>query len=76
MTLNKRQHTLKTNALHKAKAVQDFYQEVRVEGQPDAYIWRTHIWPRFFISLPTFYRYLQMNPAKELKTLTSQATLF
>jgi len=74
--MTKRQHTIKTNYLNRAKAVQDEYQAVRVEGQPDAYIWRTHIYPKFFISLRTFYRYLGISPQKELRAIGQQGTLF
>lgn len=56
--------------------MQELYQELRVEGQPDAYVWRKHIYPRFFISLDTFYRYLQTNTQKELKEIGAQMELF
>lgn len=74
-TLTKRQHSVRVNYLRKAQAVQKLYQEVRVDGQPDAYIWRTHIYPQFFISLDTFYRYLQVSPSKELKEIGAQLKL-
>lgn len=76
MALTKRQHTIKTNHLHRVIAVQEMYKDKKVEGQPDAYVWRTYIWPNFFISLPTFYRYLQTSPQKELKAIGAQGTLF
>ncbi len=77
MRLTKRQHTIKTNHLNRVIAVQEMYREKKVEGQPDAYVWRTHIWPKFFISLPTFYRYLQTSAHKELKAIGGvQGTLF
>ena len=74
--MTKRQHTIKTNYLMRAQAVQEAYQSVRVEGQPDSYIWRTHIYPKFFISLRTFYRYLGIVPQKELRAIGEQGRLF
>lgn len=74
--MTKRQHTIKANHLHKVQAVQDYYQQIRVEGQSDAFIWKKHIWPRYFISLRSFYRYLQISPQKELKSIGAQGVLF
>lgn len=70
--MNKKLHTRKINALLRAQDVQDFYRQVRVEGQPDTYVWRTHIFPRFRISLNTFYLYLSMRPAHEIEKLEKQ----
>lgn len=67
MTL--KQYSRKLNALRRAQDVQEFYREVRVEGQPDAYVWRTHIYPRFKISLSLFYEYLGTRPALEIEKL-------
>jgi hypothetical protein len=76
MGLTKRQHTIKVNYLSRVKAVQEAYRNHKVDGQPDTYVWRMHIWPKFFISLPTFYRYLQTVPDKELKNIGAQGSLF
>lgn len=67
--MTKAQYSRKLNSLMKAQDVQDFYREVRVEGQPDAFIWRKHIYPRFRISLSLFYDYLGMRPAVEIERL-------
>jgi len=72
--MNAKLYNRKLNALRRAQDVQTFYREVRVEGQPDAYVWRTHIYPRFKISMSLFYLYLGMRPENEIKKLEEKQT--
>ena len=78
--MNAKLYNRKLNALRRAQDVQDYYKQVRVEGQPDTYVWRTHIYPRFKISLSLFYLILGMRPENEIKKLEqkhgNQTSLF
>ena len=38
-------------------------------GRTEMYIFRTFIYPRFYISRSTFYRWLTINPRRELAKL-------
>lgn len=75
--MTKRQRTIKLNHMNRVQAVQEVYNLHKQEGIPDAFIWRKHIYPKYFISLDTFYRYLQISPKTELKKMgIAQPTLF
>jgi hypothetical protein len=49
--------------------VQKDYKAKKVEGIPDAFIWRTYIYPKYCIGQVTFYRYLSTNVSQELKRI-------
>lgn len=70
--MNQKQYSRKLNALLRAQDVQEHYRQVRVDGQPDAYVWRMHIYPRFRISLNTFYLYLSIRTNHEIEKLEKQ----
>jgi hypothetical protein len=53
----------KKNKLQVIVCVQEEYLKHANSGRTTVYIYRTYIYPRFFISLGTFYRYLA-TPAK------------
>ncbi len=60
--MTRQQNGRRVNYLRTVLAVQEFYQTVKVEGQPDIFVYRKHIYP---IALSTFRMYLQI-PAKKL----------
>lgn len=60
------------NYLQRAKAIQDLYNEHKRDGVTTAYIFRTYIQPRFYISIATFYNYLSVPAIRELKKLEQQ----
>lgn len=60
------------NYLKKVLEVQAFYQSVRVEGVPDIFIWRKHIYPRYPLSLYTFRAHLNLNAKKLLKEMDGE----
>lgn len=67
--LSVRALSVKKNALLRMWAVQSLYQKHKQEGIPDAFIWRTYVYPAHLISLDTFYRHLQTNVRKEMKAV-------
>jgi hypothetical protein len=69
-----REERRRLNYLRRVLAVQEFYQQHHVEGQPAAYVYRVLIEPRFCISLRTFRDYLGTNAKAEIKKLTKQTT--
>ncbi|WP_312339511.1 hypothetical protein [Sphingobacterium sp.] len=59
----------KKNQLIIAKKVQDIYLKHSKEGVTTRSIYNEHIYPVFFISIATFYKYLAINARKELKEI-------
>lgn len=49
------------------KQVIDCYLEHKTDGNTTAYVYRTHIWPRYHISIATLYNYLATPVDKLLK---------
>jgi len=63
--------TTKANesCLRRALEVQRIYLLHKEDGIPNTYIYRKYIYPVFFISERTFYRYLRRNVKRELRQL-------
>ena len=74
--MTKRQHTIRLNYLKRVQIVQEIYQRHKQEGVSDAFIWRKHVYPVMPIGQDSFYRYLQISPQKELKSIGAQLALF
>lgn len=64
---NTRKRSRRRNYLQRVLAVQEAYQAAKRPGIPDAYVYRTAIYPRFFICERTFREYLEINAKRELK---------
>lgn len=60
------------NYLLKVKAVCELYDQMRNPDVPMACTYRKVIYPAFYISIGTFYRYLSVNYKKELRELAKQ----
>jgi len=65
----KRAAAARRNYLLRVLAVQRLYQAHKVEGMPDAFVFRKHIAPTFCIGERTFRNYMGINARKELKVL-------
>ena len=63
MAYNRKNHLLKV------KAVCELYEQLRKPDVPMAATYRKVIYPCFYISMCTFYRYLNTNYKKELREL-------
>jgi hypothetical protein len=61
------------NHLKKVLKVQEIYLEYTRKGCTNEYIFETLIRPHFFISRSTFYEYLAIPAAKELKGIKSES---
>ena len=57
------------NYYTKVAAMQEEYLAHGNSGRTELYIYRTFIYPRFYISRSTFYRWLTINPSRELAKL-------
>ena len=57
------------NYLLKVKAVCELYDQMRNPDVPIACTYRKVIYPCFYISLGTFYRYLNINYKRQLREL-------
>lgn len=57
------------NKLYRAYEVQQEYKKYANTGRTDVYIYRTYIKDKYLISLRTFYNYLAIPAAAELKKL-------
>lgn len=58
------------NLLLRILAVQEAYQRHKThEGVTDAWVFREHIYPIFYISRSTFLKYLETNAKKELSQI-------
>lgn len=66
MAYNKKNHLLKV------KAVCELYERMRQPDVPASQTYRKVIYPAFYISRGTFYRYLSVNYKKELRELTNE----
>lgn len=63
----------KKNMLEKAKAIQQLYKEhVWGNGATAEWTYKNIIYPRFFISRATFYKYLGINVASEMEVLNKE----
>jgi hypothetical protein len=60
------------NFLTKVRAVQDLYQEHKKPGVTDVHIYKTYIYPQYYISKPTFYKYLSINAKRELAQIAEK----
>ncbi|TXI13489.1 MAG: hypothetical protein E6Q66_09875 [Pedobacter sp.] len=60
------------NYLLKVKAVCELYDQMRNPDVPMARTYRRVIYPSFYISICTFYRYLNVNYKKELRELAEK----
>lgn len=69
---NKQQISRRLNRLRRILMVQEEYQAKKVKGQPDAFVWREFIYPKFVISERSFRQYLETNAKKEIKELEAQ----
>ena len=58
------------NLLNRIVEIQKIVLENQVKGVTNIWVYKNLIYPRFFISLGTFNRYLVRNAKKELKELT------
>ena len=63
MAYNRKNHLLKV------KAVCELYEQMHKPDVPMASTYRKVIYPCFYISVGTFYRYLNINYKKELREL-------
>lgn len=57
------------NKFLRVKEVQDTYLLYKTDGNSTRYVYREYIWPRWKISMSTFYNYLAINVKKELRQL-------
>lgn len=53
----------------KVEAMQQEYKAHANSGRTEMYIYRTFIYPKFYISRATFYNWLAINPRRELAKL-------
>lgn len=53
----------------RVSSMQEEYLKHSNSGRTQMYIYRTFIYPQFFISRATFYNWLTINPTKELAKL-------
>lgn len=60
------------NYLLKVKAVCELYEQMAQPDVPAARTYRKVIYPNFYISVGTFYRYLNTNYKKELRELAGE----
>jgi hypothetical protein len=63
---------LNRNLLLRALAVQELYKEYQANGATNEWIYQNVVMHRFYISRATFYRYLSIPAARELKRLETQ----
>ena len=67
------------NKLLQMQKVCEVYQRHKQPGVSTAYVYRTHIFPEFHISIATLYIYLGTSISKELKQIDAtrpQLSLF
>lgn len=58
------------NLLLRVIAVQEVYDKQKIhDGVTITWIYKTHIYPAFYISRSTFLKYLDMNAKKELRQI-------
>lgn len=62
----------KKNYLLKVKAICELYAQMHHPDTPMASTYRKVIYPCFYISLGTFYRYLSINYKQELRDLAEK----
>lgn len=62
------------NLLEKIAAMQAEYLSHQNSGRTEMYVYRTYIKPVYFISRATFYRWLTINPTKELAAMDREET--
>lgn len=62
------------NRFLRIKEIQDDFLLHKTDGNTTRHIYRTVIFPKYKISIATFYNYMGINVRKELKQL--QITLF
>jgi hypothetical protein len=55
------------NLLRRIIEIQDITLEHKARGATQEWIYKNIIYPRYFISRPTYYRYLSINAKKMLK---------
>lgn len=59
----------KESATRRALRVQQIYLKHKAKDLPTEYIYYKFIYPEFFISIRTYYRYLATNAKKEVRKL-------
>ena len=64
----------KESFIRRAMQVQEIYLEHTNKGVSNRYIYRKYIYPVYYISERTFYRYLARNAKKEIRELENQKT--
>ena len=57
------------NRYLRIKEMQDVYLAAKVEGVTTKHIYKTIIWPKFKVSIATFYNYMGINVRKELSQM-------
>ena len=57
------------NRFMRIKEIQDDFLLHKTEGNTTRYVYRTHIFPKYKISISAFYNYMGINVRKELKQL-------
>lgn len=60
------------NFLLRVAAMQREYMLHRNTGRSEMYVYRTWIYPKFWISRSTFYNWLAINPTRELEKLREE----
>lgn len=60
------------NMLLRVQAVQELYKEHQANGATNEWIFNNVVYPRFFISRTTFYKYLSIPATRELKRLENE----
>jgi len=55
------------NLLRRIVEIQDITLEHKAHGATQEWIYKNIIYPRYYISRPTYYRYLSINAKKLLK---------
>lgn len=60
------------NFLLRVAAMQREYMAHRNTGRSEMYVYRTWIYPKFWISRSTFYNWLAINPTRELEKLREE----
>lgn len=72
MPVNKRPNSYYLNYYRRVLEVQECFLEHQKPGMKVKFIYEEYIYPRFFISSTTFYKYLRTPAARELKKIEAE----
>lgn len=63
-----------TNLLHRIEQAQTIWAEHNKDERSNVWIYEHHIYPKFHISIKTFYNWLNVNVAKKRRELSEKHT--